>query len=550
MSYGDLRNLKRKIDSSTKLSSSFDKANYYLTTDEQPSNMLQSTTTASSSHRSLWNNGMNSQQIIAIALLTINTILLFADQNLMSPNLTAMATEFGFTDAERDRKLGGDIALAFFVLGAPVSLLIGCLADVVGDRTRLFATTIFVGEGSCLATYWVDTYAQLYVCRAITGISVGGALPLVFSILGDMFPADQRHAVSSLVGIGTGVGIFLGQGTAGFLGPIYGWRLPFLVVSAPALLSGLAFWIFVQDPERGQMEEVNLKNSKYHGSFEEEEEVVGESMSLEKNISEDTELSSSQFLHQCKLQLRTFRTLMTTPTVVLCLFQGAPGCVPWGIINVFLADFLAVDGGMSVQWATMVLLVFGVGNFVGILFGGFLGSFLYRIDKRYPAVVSGLSAMLGSVPFWGLLNLSISSEGGISGSWLAYPMAGLCGFAAAITGPIVKATLQNSTLPSMRGQAFALFNTFDDFGRGLGPLFVAMMIESLGGRLPAFNIGAGFWMICGVLNLSTYFTVVRDEERVQLLLEDVQSKRDHKRGQSDRACLIQIGPLEAGPSNS
>lgn len=54
-----------------------------------------------------------------ILLFSITTVLLFADQNLMSPNLTAMAEEYGFTDEERDVKLGGDIALAFWVLGAP-----------------------------------------------------------------------------------------------------------------------------------------------------------------------------------------------------------------------------------------------------------------------------------------------------------------------------------------------------------------------------------------------------------------------------------------------
>lgn len=35
----------------------------------------------------------------------------------MAPNLTAIADDFGFSADERDRKLGGEIALGFFVLG-------------------------------------------------------------------------------------------------------------------------------------------------------------------------------------------------------------------------------------------------------------------------------------------------------------------------------------------------------------------------------------------------------------------------------------------------
>ena len=58
-------------------------------------------------------------------------------------------------------------------------------------------------------------------------------------------------------------------------------------------------------------------------------------------------------------------------------------------------------------------------------------------------------------------------------------------------------------------------NTFDDCGRGLGPVFVAMLISNLGGRTIAFNISVIGWMLCGVLNLLLYFTVEMDEADVQ-----------------------------------
>ena len=52
------------------------------------------------------------------------------------------------------------------------------------------------------------------------------------------------------------------------------------------------------------------------------------------------------------------------------------------------------------------------------------------------------------------------------------------GIGSGVTGPIVKATLTNVTIPTSRGTAFALLNTFADFGRGLGPLFVAILFQS------------------------------------------------------------------------
>lgn len=83
----------------------------------------------------------------ALGLFSITTVLLFADQNLMAPNLSEIAEEFGFDDEERDTKLGGHIAMAFWVLGAPAALLIGVLADRV-NRSWLFAVTVAIGEGT------------------------------------------------------------------------------------------------------------------------------------------------------------------------------------------------------------------------------------------------------------------------------------------------------------------------------------------------------------------------------------------------------------------
>lgn len=167
----------------------------------------------------------------------------------------------GFDEKERDRKLGGDISLAFFLLGAPASMVNGCLTDS-SDRSVVFACTDseFIGEGACFATYWVQTYSysQLYVCRAITGFSVGvgGAVPLIYSVLGDLFAfaAEDMHAVSAVVSFGTGAGIAVGQAVAGFLGPVYGWRLPFLVVALPALITAAMVLFTVPDPQRGAME--------------------------------------------------------------------------------------------------------------------------------------------------------------------------------------------------------------------------------------------------------------------------------------------------------
>lgn len=74
------------------------------------------------------------------------------------------------------------------------------------------------GEGPCLLTYFVTSYWQLFILRALTGISIGGCLPLVFNLLGDLFDAQHRANVLSGVLIATGAGTAIGQALAGLIG--------------------------------------------------------------------------------------------------------------------------------------------------------------------------------------------------------------------------------------------------------------------------------------------------------------------------------------------
>lgn len=419
----------------------------------------------------------------AVALYAATTTLLFADQNLLAPNLSAAAAEFGFNDEERDRKLGGRIAMAFWLLGAPAAFLVGCLADVL-PRAPLFAITVCLGEGSCLATYFTTTYGQLFVTRALTGVSVGGALPLIASVLGDMYEAKDRSAVMAAVGIGTGCGIALGQGIAGYLGPRYGWRLPFLIVSIPAIVCALLVLFTVRDPERGGNEEAYLQMSdrcerdmvvggsnvkKDTPNTMREPLSIGEDSFREDVDSQSEESSGSSVAltvcerchsvllhvsdwHSWRVQWRTLKNLMRCKSVILILLQGAPGCLPWGVVNSYLNDYLHSNRGMSVEKATSVLLVFGFGNFLGLVLGGTAGNILYRRSPRLPPLFAGTMAVVGCLPMWLMIN-TVYQTTPITVVTLVSVMAGLC---SGVTGPIVKATLQNVTLPNARGQAFAL----------------------------------------------------------------------------------------------
>ena len=42
------------------------------------------------------------ERVYTVTIFTLTACMLYADQNLMAPNLTAIARDFGFDDQQRD----------------------------------------------------------------------------------------------------------------------------------------------------------------------------------------------------------------------------------------------------------------------------------------------------------------------------------------------------------------------------------------------------------------------------------------------------------------
>ena len=57
----------------------------------------------------------------AFLLLLTCAALINSDQNLLSPNMSACADDFGFTKQEKDEKLGGKLAARGLALPSPAS---------------------------------------------------------------------------------------------------------------------------------------------------------------------------------------------------------------------------------------------------------------------------------------------------------------------------------------------------------------------------------------------------------------------------------------------
>ena len=196
------------------------------------------------------------------------------DQNLMAPTLSAIAHGLGLNDRERDQKLGGEISVAFFIVGGVISLAIGVLADRWNRRDLLVGVSAAGGLAS-LGSAMSYTYSQLFWSRTLAGVAVGGLYPLTYSLLGDLYPPAQRTKVNGYIGITMGIGVGAGQNMAAVLGTRFGWRSPFLAAALPALLTALVTWFCTTEPLRGRMDEAYQR--RFDGlALEDEEEAERE----------------------------------------------------------------------------------------------------------------------------------------------------------------------------------------------------------------------------------------------------------------------------------
>lgn len=88
--------------------------------------------------------------------------------------------------------------------------------------------------------------------EVIVTVTGAGAAPIIFALLSDIYPPDQRVFVSTLVLFSTGAGALIGQAIAGMSG--LDWRLPFAIIAVPSVAMATLMVLTTQDPRLGAAE--------------------------------------------------------------------------------------------------------------------------------------------------------------------------------------------------------------------------------------------------------------------------------------------------------
>ncbi|WP_164541561.1 MFS transporter [Fervidobacterium sp. 2310opik-2] len=395
-----------------------------------------------------------------VIFLFILLVILNADQMVMSPVIGMIEKEFNVTDSHI-----GLVGGVFSIVGAIISLFWGFLSDKY-NRKKLLVGSILVGEIPCLLTAISGSFGQLFFWRVLTGIGVGASFPISYSIVGDLFGHKERGKVVSILGLASTVGSILGMLVAGYTANILGWRIPFILVSAPNIILIPLIWYYLDEPKRAAHEE----------GFE-----------------------STEVEYKYSIKLSDYANLVKIKTNLLLFFQGIAGTVPWGAIPYFMIEFFRREKGMDLNQATTMFLIFALGSIAGNVIGGIVGEKLYSISRRLVPLVSAVTTILGV-----FFTVWVFKFNYMPGTFLIF---GLLGFVAAMmdsyTGPNVKMMLLNVNEPKDRGRIFSIFNLTDSVGTGIGRFVGGALSVSLGSMAAALELSAYFWFICGFFLMLT-----------------------------------------------
>ncbi|WP_312880158.1 MFS transporter [Paenibacillus phytorum] len=114
------------------------------------------------------------------------------------------------------------------------ALLAGSLADRYGRRMVLLGTLIIFSAASGLSAI-ATSFVILCVLRFVTGIGLGGELPVASTLVSESFPTNERGRAVVLLESFWACGWIIAALIAYFVIPTYGWRAAFVIGALPGL---------------------------------------------------------------------------------------------------------------------------------------------------------------------------------------------------------------------------------------------------------------------------------------------------------------------------
>ncbi|XP_026189711.1 uncharacterized protein LOC34622222, partial [Cyclospora cayetanensis] len=421
-----------------------------------------------------------SLNVLVFVVLILAVTVAFGTQNSLAPNLSRIADTFHFSEAERDIRVGGELAFLYYIPGCIGALTVGLCAGVL-DRNKLVSAVLLLSGLASLCTFFVNAYWQLAALRLVAGLASGGVHPLAYSLVGDWFGPSLRSCASAFVLGAAGFGTFCGQCLAALLGSL-DWRWVFLILAAPLLFMAHFYY---------------LANGRPEGPLTHHMEFMGAR-------------------EQQELSLEGLKGMAKSKTNILMLLQAFPGNVPWGVLVVYLHDFLRTDIGLTDTAAIAAIVAVAAASFCGMIVGGMIGGHLYAQSGKRLLRFCATTCVLRCVPCVMIFAFPAIMGKAPEGPTLLLLLLLLLAAAFGSTLPTanIGAVLLNVNTAEVRGTICAIYTVLDDVSKALGTVVASLLGALVGSRALAFQLSMSLWLLSAAALFAASNTYAADEARV------------------------------------
>lgn len=386
---------------------------------------------------------MNRSLPPAVYVIALGIFCLGTSEFMIAGLLLDLSTDLGVSIPD------AGMLITAFALGMMIGAPILTLATLRLPRKATLLAAVAVFAVAHVIGALTDSYGVLLATRVVSAAACA-TYWAVGSVLAVRLSPDGQTARAMAVTVGgLTLANIVGVPAGTWIGEHFGWQASFFAVAGVTVLSGLLTIAAVREPE--------------------------------------PQRQTQQLGERLRAELHAFRKLpLWLALATTMLFQSAVFCA-----FSYLAPLLTDVAGISVSQVPIVLLLFGIGSFIGITIGG-------RYADRGPLrnVIVSLIAM--SVSFVVLIAMANSAVGAVVAAFLF----GLTAFsiAAALNSRVFALAGDAPTLSaSVNVSAFNAGNTIGPWlggaliGGGLG--FVAPVWGALALGLGALSVATVSWRI-------------------------------------------------------
>jgi MFS transporter, YNFM family, putative membrane transport protein len=375
----------------------------------------------------------------SILLLSFATFSSMVAQRICDAMLPELARVFAVSLPQASH-----VVSVFAITYGLAQLVYGPLGDRLGKYRVVTFATFGCSVGSVVAML-AGSLETLLAARILMALGAAALIPLAMAWVGDSVPTSRLQEMLTRTGLGSTLGLVMGQLLGGLLTDLLGWRWCFVFMAL--LFTFVGFFL--------------------HADLQRQHRAV-----LRTPKGEESAAAAGAARHSFVRQaLLIIIGPWSRVVLALAAVEGAAG---FGVLAMW-ASHLHHRLGVSLSLSGGIVALFGLGGMLFMVVGRRL---IARLSQPQMVAMGGVvvglcAAVLAYAPHW----------------VAAVPASLLAGFGFFMFHNTMQAKATDMA-PSARGTAVSLFASFLFLGQSLGVVAAAALIDRIGSSAVVLGGGA------------------------------------------------------------